>query len=150
MVSRACRGAPSDKEMVSRACRGAPSDKEMVSRACRGAPSDKEMVSRACRGAPSHEGNGVPSLSRGTFPRRKWCPELAEGHLPMFRPCSTATYCCVRTAHIMSASQIIWISASSDTTKAPLQTGPRGAALYHWFGPKSIRHCPQPACARIN
>ncbi len=54
MVSRACRGAPSDKEMVSRACRGAPSDKEMVSRACRGAPSDKEIVSRACRGAPSY------------------------------------------------------------------------------------------------
>src|SRR6266851_7807189 len=136
------------------------------------------MVSRACRGAPSDQGNGVPSLPRGTFPTRKWCPELAEGHLPtrkwcpelveghlptrkwcpelaeghlpMFRPCSTATYCCVRPAHIMSASQIIWISASSDTTKAPLQTGPRGAALYHWFGPKSIRHCPQPACARIN
>src|SRR5713226_584899 len=44
--------------------------------------SDKEMVSRACRGAPSDQGNGVPSLPRGTFPRRKWCPELVEGHLP--------------------------------------------------------------------
>src|SRR6266851_730594 len=40
------------------------------------------MVSRACRGAPSDQGNGVPSLSRGTFRPRKWCPELAEGHLP--------------------------------------------------------------------
>src|SRR6266851_4833717 len=39
------------------------------------------MVSRACRGAPSDQGNGVPSLSRGTFRRRKWCPELVEGHL---------------------------------------------------------------------
>jgi len=50
----------------------------------------------------NHEYSDSPRLHH--FRQRKWCPELVEGHTSIFRPCSTATCCCVQTAPITLAS----------------------------------------------